>query len=318
MSLLSLLIALMAERTLSTKVWQFSFYYHYYSTFFSKNFTARQGVKASAVFIALPVILSCVVLEVIDNTLVELLLSTVILIVCFGCTATRGSYKSYLHSAFRGEDTTTDMHHQQLISDKNLPEMGFGQALIWLNYRYYIAIMLFFTVFGAAGAIFYRLLTTVIEHKQAQCIATAHAKKAETEVDTKNDEHIEYINIDSVNEPELKVTHEGNVVPNIISGCQNHHDVLFWLDWLPVRIASFGYMFVGHFSKAMPIWLESLFDSQKPTHQILIDVAEKSEDIMVNADDCTAEPCLLVRLAKRTVLLVLAVISILTLAGLLN
>nr|WP_274620357.1 regulatory signaling modulator protein AmpE [Colwellia maritima] len=28
--------------------------------------------------------------------------------------------------------------------------MGFGQALIWLNYRYYIAIMLFFVVFGAA------------------------------------------------------------------------------------------------------------------------------------------------------------------------
>jgi AmpE protein len=93
---------------------------------------------------------------------------------------------------------------------------------------------------------------------------------------------------------------------------------LFWLDWLPVRIASFGYMFVGHFSKAMPVWLESLFDNQKPTHQVLIDVAEKSEDIMVNEDDCTAEPCLLVRLAKRNVLLVLAVISILTLAGLLN
>jgi len=36
------------------------------------------------------------------------------------------------------------MHHKQLLSDKNLPEMGFGQALIWLNYRYYIAIMLVF------------------------------------------------------------------------------------------------------------------------------------------------------------------------------
>ena len=85
-----------------------------------------------------------------------------------------------------------------------------------------------------------------------------------------------------------------------------------------MRIASFGYVFVGHFSKAMPVWLESLFDNKKPTHQVLITVAESSEDIIVNKDDCTEEPCLLVRLAKRNVLFVFAVISILTLVGLIN
>jgi len=304
MSLLSLLIALAAERSLSAEMWRFNFYYQHYLHFFSKNFTAKQGTIASAVFILLPVIATYLLLELVDNSFIELLLSTLILVVCFGCTTTRNSYKSYLHSAFRGEETTTEMHHKQLLSDKNLPEMGFGQALIWLNYRYYIAIMLFFTVFGAAGAIFYRLLTTVIEHKKAKCMASA----------AENSEEVEGSSVDN-SEDNHETVHEGNVAPNIANGCQNHHDVLFWLDWLPVRIASFGYMFVGHFSKAMPVWLESLFDNQKATHQVLIDVAEKSEDIMVNEDDCTAEPCLLVRLAKRNVLLVLAVISILTLAG---
>jgi AmpE protein len=77
-------------------------------------------------------------------------------------------------------------------------------------------------------------------------------------------------------------------------------------------------MFVGHFSKALPMWLECLFDGKKPTHKILIDVAQKSEDIMLEEDDCTAEPCLLVRLAKRNLLLMLAAISILTLIGLIN
>ncbi|KGJ94542.1 beta-lactamase regulator AmpE [Colwellia psychrerythraea] len=309
MSLLSLLIALAADRSLSAKVWQFNFYYHHYHHFFSKNFTAKQGTTASAVFIILPVILTYLLLDAIDNSVLQLLLSTVILIVCFGCTTTRKSYKSYLHSAFRGEETTTEMHHKQLLSDKNLPEMGFGQALIWLNYRYYIAIMLFFTLFGAAGAVFYRLLTTVIEHKKAKCMASAADSDKEKSSVTESDIELENKNA---------TVHEGNVAPNIMNGCQNHHDVLFWLDWLPVRIASFGYMFVGHFSKAMPVWLESLFDSQKTTHQVLIDVAEKSEDLLVNDNDCTAEPCLLVRLAKRNVLLVLAVISILTLSGLLN
>jgi AmpE protein len=305
MSLLSLLIALAADRTLSAKVWRFNFYYQYYLHFFSKNFTAKQGAVASAIFIALPVVATYLLLDFVDSSVIELLLSTLILIVCFGCTATQNSYKSYLHSAFRGEEITTKMHHQQLLSDKNLPEIGFGQALIWLNYRYYIAIMLFFTVFGAAGAVFYRLLTTVIEHKKAQCVAETFESKTQATVEGESDS-------------QYKAQHEGSVAPTIMNGCQNHHDVLFWLDWLPIRIASFGYMFVGHFSKALPVWLESLFDNKKPTHQVLIDVAEKSEDIMVNKDDCTAEPCLLVRLAKRNVLLVLAVISILTLAGLLN
>lgn len=311
MSLLSLLIALAADRTLSGKAWRFNFYYQRYLHFFSQNFTAKQGAVASAVFIVLPVITTFLLFEVIDNPVIQLLLSTVILIVCFGCSETRGSYKSYLHSALKGEETTTEMYHQQLLSDKNLPDMGFGQALIWLNYRYYIAIMLYFTVFGAAGAVFYRLLTTVIEHKKAECMASASNCNAPAETTVVDDSQMK-------DESQHETVHEGSVVPNMMNGCQNHHDVLFWIDWIPVRIASFGYMFVGHFSKAMPVWLESLLDNKKPTHQVLIDVAEKSEDIMVNKEDCTAEPCLLVRLAKRNVLLVLAVISTLTLAGLIN
>ncbi len=77
-------------------------------------------------------------------------------------------------------------------------------------------------------------------------------------------------------------------------------------------------MLVGHFSKAMPVWLEMLFDIQKPPCQLLNAVAQKSKDFMVDPDDCTAEPCLLVRLAKRTLLLCLAVIAILILTGVVN
>ena len=61
-----------------------------------------------------------------------------------------------------------------------------------------------------------------------------------------------------------------------------------------------------------------LFDINKQPNQILINVAQKSEDFMVDPDDCTAEPCLLVRLAKRTLLLCLAAIAILILTGILN
>jgi len=295
MSLLSLLIALMAEKSLSASVWRFDYYYQKYVNFFQNNSVLSQFKDSNlsyTIFLLLPVAVIYSVLTLVDDGLIHLIISTLILIVCFGCFTTRDSYKQYLHAAFRGEMTTSELHHQQLLQDKNLPPMGFGQALIWLNYRYYVAIMLFFVVFGAVGVVFYRLLTTVIEQQNG---CTLDSEQTEDQA-----------------------TSEQPSVPSISTGCKNYHDVLFYIDWLPVRITSLGYMFVGHFSKALPMWLESLFDFTKPTHKILTDVAQKSEDIMVDDDDCTAEPCLLVRLAKRNALLVLAVISALTLVGILN
>ncbi len=300
MSLLSLLIALAAERSLSTSAWRFDYYYQRYVNFFQNNtqlIEIKNNTLGYTVFLMLPVIITYAILAFADDGIVHLVLSTLILIVCFGCFTTRDSYKHYLHSAFRGEGSTTDFYHQQLLEDKNLPQMGFGQALIWLNYRYYIAIMIFFVLFGATGVVFYRLLTSIIEQKKS-CL----------DITKNTDEHCE-------SQEEINDT-EG--VPSISSGCKNYHDVLFWIDWIPVRITSFGYMLVGHFSKALPIWLENISNISRPTYQVLIDVAEKSEDIMIDNEDCTAEPCLLVRLAKRTVLLILAIISILILTGILN
>jgi len=320
MSLLSLLIALMADRVLSNRVWRFDHYYSAYLGFFNKKFTAVQGKIASSIFIILPVLVTLFLVNFIDNNVVQLILSTLILIVCLGCFDTRQRYKDYLQSAYRGEETTTDMHRQQLLTDKNLPEMGFGQALIWLNYRYYIAIMLYFVVFGPAGAVFYRLLSTVIEQQNNKVTGSAleHCADLNTEVDTEVNIKINtQVNDDAIFTGPDGI-HNSEITPDIRSGCKSHHDVLFWLDWLPVRIASFGYMFVGHFSQAMPTWLESIFDAGKPTYKVLIDVAQKSEDILVNNGDCIAEPCLLVRLAKRNLLLILAIISVLTLTGVIN
>ncbi len=295
MSLLSLLIALMTEKSLSSSMWRFDHHYQKYVHLFQKNTTLSQlkdRTFSYTIFLLLPVAVVYSVLSLVGDGLLHLIISTLVLIVCFGCFTTRDSYKQYLHAALRGEKTTSELYHQQLLQDKNLPEMSFGQALIWLNYRYFIAIIIFFITFGAAGVVFYRLLTTIIEQQNGCSLDQAHTEK---------------VNIADESEKYS--------IPCVSSGCKNYHDILFYLDWLPVRITSCGYMFVGHFSKALPIWLESLFDGKKPTHKILTDVAQKSEDIMVDEDDCTAEPCLLVRLSKRNVLLMLATIAVLTMFG---
>jgi len=276
MSLISLLIALLSERYLTNRLWQFNTYYKKYSQFILKD---EEDSKPSSsivlmLFLLIPTLLCYIALEQLDNNLFYLIASTIILIICFGCSATRSIYKKYLVAAFRGETTTCDLIHRELLQNKQLPPMGFGQALVWLNYRYFIATMLFFVIFGAPGALFYRLLT-------------------------------------SINERCIKQDKEGEKVTCVSS------QILFVIDWLPVRIIALGYMLVGHFSKAISVWLGNLFDFKMASYEVLISVAQKSEDIMIDAQDCTAEPCILVRLAKRTLLLCLAFISILILTGVL-
>ncbi len=279
MSLISLLIALAAERYLSSPLWQFNTFYQQYLMLVTKVKALPSPWQSSftcALFIAAPVLVVSVFLELIDDSLLHLIISTLLLIVCFGCFKTRDCYKNYLMSAFRGEATTCDMHHLQLQEDKAQPKMSFGQLLVWLNFRYFIAIMLFFVLFGAVGALFYRLLVTVAEGQTSE---------------------------------ELPLNEDVN---------QQVKQWLFWIDWPLVRLVAFGYMLVGHFSKALPVWLESIFDVHKLPHNVLSSVAQKSEDFMIDEDDCTAEPCLLVRLAKRTLLLCLAVIALLILSGVID
>ncbi|WP_077339496.1 beta-lactamase regulator AmpE [Pseudocolwellia agarivorans] len=278
MSLISLLIALLSERYLSNKWWQFNTYYKRYSKLALNDIKGDSKDKSPIIlllFLLVPTVLCYIVLTQLNNDFLYLIASTVILIICFGCLDTRSIYKRYLVAAFRGETTTCDLIHKELLQNKQLPEMGFGQALVWLNYRYFIAIMLFFVIFGAPGALFYRLLTSINE----RCVTVNSEQEA----------------------------------PNVCVSNQ----LLFIIDWLPVRIIALGYMLVGHFSKAIPIWLGNLFDLEMPSYEALVSVAQKSEDFMVDSQDCTAEPCTLVRLAKRTLLLCLAFISILILTGVL-
>jgi AmpE protein len=303
MSLISLLIALFSDKHLSGNAWQFENYFQRYIALFKKNKTLTSFHQSSltyTVFLLLPPIALFALLTFVGDGVLNLLISTLVLIVLLGCKTTRDRYRAYLDSAYRGDITTSEMNHLQLLEDKNLPPLGFGQALVWLNYRYYIAIMIFFIFFGAAGALLYRLLTSVTEYHE-DCLADTNCDKDAVE-QTFDEKH-----------------NEAFTAPNISTGCTSYQDVLFYVDWLPVRISALGYMFVGHFSKALPTWLDTVFNSKnKANHEVLVDVAQQSEDITVDSEDCSAEPTLLVRLAKRNVLLILSILSVLILAGIIH
>lgn len=184
MSLISLLIALAAERYLSSPFWQFKNYYQHYLQLLQKfNFLDKAWKSLANMLLILfaPVVAVYLILDIVDDGFLHLVISTIVLAICFGSFATRDTYKNYLMAAFRGEITSCELHHAQLRQDKNLPDIGFGQTLIWLNYRYYVAILLFFVFFGAPGAVFYRLLTTIIEK---QCVDGGCEEEVNSNSDT--------------------------------------------------------------------------------------------------------------------------------------
>lgn len=328
MSLISLLIALAAQRSLSSPVWQFSSYFRRYCQLAINNQWVKspwQSSLSTFIFLLLPVVLAYVVLAAIDDTILHLVVSTLLLIVCFGCVQTRECYKNYLNSAFRGELTTCELHHQQLQQDKNLADMSFGQILVWLNFRYFIAIMIFFVLFGAPGALFYRLLLTLVENaalKKVECEQANEQMADDTEqVELAADDLESEVMDNSEDFAKHTATEQGYINHDAVE-CDYNAEVhgqlqkiLFILEWPLVRIVAFCYMLVGHFSKAFPIWLESVFNFSQSPHSVLVNVAEKSEDFMIDEGDCSAEPCILVRLAKRTLLLCLAVVSLLIITG---
>lgn len=94
--------------------------------------------------------------------------------------------------------------------------------------------------------------------------------------------------------------------------------ILTILDWIPARLAAIGFLLVGHFSKGIKVFSGYVFDLSVPAKTLVLDVAKASEGIEIDCDDCTEEPCTLLKLAKRNMMLLLAAMAILTLGGWLN
>ena len=94
--------------------------------------------------------------------------------------------------------------------------------------------------------------------------------------------------------------------------------IILIVDWLPIRITAFGFLIVGHFSRALPVWLGLLFDKHTKAKDVLAQVAIAAEDVPVAQEEPAQEAITLVRLAKRNIMFLLALIAVFTLTGFLR
>lgn len=168
MTLLSMLIALIVERlAVRSSKWQLVSYLRPYLNYAGKTpFSAlRQQQGALLLWCALPVLLLSLVLWLIDFWLLTLVINTLVLLLCMGCWHYRQLYKQYLNAAARDDQQAAFLTMQQLNTDAGISqdELSHGQRLVWLNFKYYAAVLFWFAVFGAFGALFYAILRLLAE-----------------------------------------------------------------------------------------------------------------------------------------------------------
>lgn len=106
---------------------------------------------------------------------------------------------------------------------------------------------------------------------------------------------------------------------------QNEHEsaqpsqqILWYADWVPARLAGFGLLVVGHFSRALPVWLQHSLNPQTDPDTLLFNVAHKAEDNPQHPDDRTEHIACQLRLMRRQQVFWVVVIAALTLWGALN
>ncbi|MCL1077441.1 beta-lactamase regulator AmpE [Parashewanella spongiae] len=94
----------------------------------------------------------------------------------------------------------------------------------------------------------------------------------------------------------------------------------FLLDWLPSRLFAFGYLLSGHFSHGLSTWLPLITKPATPARTIIVDTALASEVLpeKSTAPICIQSTIALLTLAKRSFILFVTLVSLLTIFGWLN
>ncbi|MDP2562041.1 beta-lactamase regulator AmpE [Psychrobium sp. 1_MG-2023] len=287
MALFALLAALFIERMTSlTQGWQFQYWFEKLALKLATTFE-RTSNSFKLLVLVLPALIMHIVLSAVEGVLfgiISLVIWTLATLMCVGCVYYRTLYKKYL-LAVSHQDVQASYHLASQLADvqdinvdnKTMLGARVGRQLTWINYRFYCAVILMMVIGGPVAMVFY---------------ATVRAFDV------------------MMFKGQLP---DSNVVRRL----------LFILDWLPARMIALCYVLVGNFSHAIGEWGKTIAQPSLATYDVLTRVAMASEqfsyDQFSQGEDsvCMESTCRLVKLAKRTAVLLVAVISMLTIAGVL-
>jgi len=165
-------------------------------------------------------------------------------LLCIGAGAVRLHYHAYLQAASHNDADAHNAMVEELTLIHGVPgecnEREFlcelQNALLWINYRFYLAPLFWVVVGGPWGPVllvgyaFLRAWQSWLARRQ-DALA-----RAQSGVDA----------------------------------------ILHWVDWIPVRLVGVAYALLGHGERALPAWFASLGDRYTPQYQVLTRLAQYS------------------------------------------
>lgn len=175
MILLSLVLVVLLERLIKpTESFHYRTYFSKYAdataSYFNKK-TVSQPELFVLIWVAIPAVIVAAVQHALGQGLLGLIFSVFVLFLCYGCPQHRRSYQQYIEAACR-DDQQACFHYAEKLGqtfpdDENEKSCeSLGEALIWLNFRHYFAVIFWFVLLGAAGAVFYVFARNIAKYSQ--------------------------------------------------------------------------------------------------------------------------------------------------------
>ncbi|CAM3630910.1 regulatory signaling modulator protein AmpE [Rouxiella silvae] len=243
MTLITLLLVLAWERLFKLgEHWQLD---HRFEVIFRRG-RAASMTKTLAIFVVWMAVLWGI-LRLVHGTffgIPSLVLWVVICLLCIGAGLKRKHYRAYLKAARQGEVNACSEMAEELALIHGLPvDCTEGErlrelqnALIWINFRYYLAPLFWFVVCGPYGPVALGGYAVLRGYQTWLARNTTPLKRSQSGVD----------------------------------------NLLHVLDWIPVRLAGVAYALIGHGEKALPAWFASLGDIHSSQYQVLTRLAQFS------------------------------------------
>ncbi|MBU9829969.1 MULTISPECIES: beta-lactamase regulator AmpE [Rahnella] len=174
----------------------------------------------------------------------SLVLWVIICLLCIGAGVKRKHYRAYLKSARQGNIDATKEMAEELALIHGLPAdcseearlRELQNALLWINFRYYLGPLFWFVVCGPYGPVALGGYAVLRGYQTWLARHMMPLKRAQSGVDS----------------------------------------LLHILDWIPVRLAGAAYALLGHGEKALPAWFASLGDIHSSQYHVLTRLAQFS------------------------------------------
>lgn len=243
MTLFTTLLVLIVERLFKLgEHWQLD---HRLEALFRRitHFSMLRTMGMTAIAMAVTFILLQALKELLFNvpTLVVWILLGVL---CIGAGKVRVHYHAWLKAASRNDPHPCEAMASDLTLIHGVPpdcnEREFlrelQNALLWINFRFYLAPLFWFIVGGPWGPV------TLVGYAFLRAWQTWQAR--------------------------YQTPHQ-----RLQSGIDA---ILHVLDWIPVRLAGVVYALLGHGEKALPAWFASLADLHTSQYQVLTRLAQFS------------------------------------------